>query len=67
MRLSSGETLELPRYGGAGSPLVSFEGELDYQAMWAGESVEVVNDVLPAAEIVRRLAEDASAALAQAV
>jgi hypothetical protein len=31
--------------------------------MWAGESVEVVNDVLPATEIVRRLARDAAAAL----
>ena len=56
---------ELPRYGGAGSPLVGFEGDFDYPAMWAGESVEVVNDVLPAAEIVRRLAEDAAAALGQ--
>jgi nitronate monooxygenase len=64
LRTPSGETYELPRYGGAGSPLVSFEGEFDYQAMWAGESVEVVNDVLPAGEIVGRLAEDAAAALA---
>jgi NAD(P)H-dependent flavin oxidoreductase YrpB (nitropropane dioxygenase family) len=62
MLLSSGETFELPRYAGAGSPLVGFEGDLDYPALWAGESVGVVNDVLPAAEIVRRLAEDAAAA-----
>jgi nitronate monooxygenase len=65
LRLPSGETYELPRYGGAGSPLVTFEGDLDYQAMWAGESVEVVHDVLPAAEIVRRLADEAVAALGQ--
>src|SRR5438552_12313232 len=65
LRLSSGETFEWPRYAGAGSPLVGFEGDLDYPAMWAGESVEVVNDVLPAAEIVRRLAEDAAVALGQ--
>ena len=64
-RLPSGETFEWPRYAGAGSPLVDFEGDLDYPAMWAGESVEVVNNVLPAAEIVRRLAEDAAAALGQ--
>jgi NAD(P)H-dependent flavin oxidoreductase YrpB (nitropropane dioxygenase family) len=63
MRLPSGETFELPRYSGAGSPLVGFEGDLDYPAMWAGESVEVVNDVRPAGEIVRRLARDAAAAL----
>jgi nitronate monooxygenase/enoyl-[acyl-carrier protein] reductase II len=67
MRLSSGRILELPRYGGAGSPLVGFEGQLDYLAMWAGASVEVVNDVLPAATIVRALAVDAAAALAQPV
>jgi NAD(P)H-dependent flavin oxidoreductase YrpB (nitropropane dioxygenase family) len=65
MRLPSGQALELPRYGGAGSPLVGFEGDFDYPAMWAGESVEVVNDVLPVAEIMRRLAEDAAAALGQ--
>jgi NAD(P)H-dependent flavin oxidoreductase YrpB (nitropropane dioxygenase family) len=64
LRLPSGEAYELPRYGGAGSPLVTFEGDLDYQAMWAGESVEVVHDVPPAAEIVRRLVEEAGAALA---
>ena len=63
MRLPSGETFELPRYGGAGSPLVGFEGDLDYPAMWAGESVEAVTDVRPAGEIVRRLAADAAAAL----
>ena len=66
MRLSSGETLELPRYGGAGSPLVGFEGDLDYMALWAGESVESVHEVLPAADIVRMLAEDAADALDRA-
>lgn len=64
MRLSSGQTYELPRYGGAGSPIVGFEGDLDYMAMWAGESVGVVHDVRPAGEIVARLAADAAAALA---
>jgi len=56
MRPASGQTLEFPRYAGAGSPLIDFEGDLHYPAMWAGESVEVVKDVLPAGEIVRRLA-----------
>jgi len=63
LRMPSGETFELPRYAGAGSPLVGFEGDLDYPAMWAGESVEVVNDVRSAGEIVRRLVDDARAAL----
>jgi nitronate monooxygenase len=64
LRLPSGQSIEFPRYAGAGSPLVGFEGDLDFPAMWAGESAEVVDDVLPAAEIVRRLAEDAAAARA---
>lgn len=63
LRMPSGETYDVPRYAGAGSPLSSFEGDLEYPAMWAGESVEAVNDIKPAGEIVRRLAQDASAAL----
>jgi nitronate monooxygenase len=65
LRMPSGQAFELPRYAGAGSPLVGFEGDLDYPAMWAGESVEAVTDVLPAADIVCRLADDAAAALGQ--
>ena len=41
----------------------TFDGELDYAPLWAGESCSVVNDVQPAAGIVRQLAEDAAAAL----
>jgi NAD(P)H-dependent flavin oxidoreductase YrpB (nitropropane dioxygenase family) len=67
LRLSSGQTYEFPRYAGAGTPLVDFEGDLDYPALWAGESVEVVNDVLPAADLVRRLAQEAAVALGQPV
>ncbi|MGH2933129.1 MAG: NAD(P)H-dependent flavin oxidoreductase, partial [Gaiellaceae bacterium] len=63
MRLPSGETYELPRYGGAGSPLVTFEGEIDYMPMWAGESVGVVHDIRPAGELVSRLAAEAVVAL----
>ena len=63
MRLPSGDTYAMPRYAGAGSPVVGFEGDLDYMAMWAGESVGLVNDVRPAAEIVARLAADAAATL----
>ena len=63
MRLPSGETYELPRYVGAGSPLVTFEGELDHMPMWAGESVAVVHDIRPAGELVARLAAEAVDAL----
>lgn len=58
--------VDWPRYAGAGTPKPDFEGDLDYAPLWAGESVSVVNDILPAGEIVRRLAQDAEAALAGA-
>jgi nitronate monooxygenase/enoyl-[acyl-carrier protein] reductase II len=61
LRLPSGESFALQRYGGSGSPLVGYEGDLDYPAMWAGESVEVVRDIRPAGEIVRALAAEAAA------
>jgi hypothetical protein len=40
-----------------------FDGDLDYDALWAGESCSVVNDIKPAGEIVRELVRDAEAAL----
>ncbi len=61
---STGERFDWPRYAGAGSPKPDFDGDLDYAPLWAGESVSVVNDIAPAGEIVRRLARDATAALA---
>jgi len=58
-----GQIAEWPRYAtGAAGP--EFEGDLDYAPLWAGESVDVVNDVRPAGEIVRDLVRDAEAALA---
>jgi nitronate monooxygenase len=63
MRLRSGARYELPRYVGAGSPLVTFEGELDYMPMWAGESVAVVHSIEPAGALISRLAGDALEAL----
>src|SRR5207248_2494413 len=55
---STGERVEWPRYAGAGTPKPDFDGDLDYAPLWAGESVSAVNDILPAGEIVRRLALD---------
>jgi NAD(P)H-dependent flavin oxidoreductase YrpB (nitropropane dioxygenase family) len=46
-----------------GMATAAFDGELDYAPLWAGESCSVVDDVRPAASIVRRLAADAAAAL----
>jgi nitronate monooxygenase len=46
-----------------GSPLSSFDGDLDYAPLSAGESVGVVNDIRPAGALVRELAEGAAAIL----
>jgi nitronate monooxygenase len=59
----SGEREEVPRYA---SVMVTpdFEVDIDYAPLWAGESIDVVNDIKPAGEIVRELVRDAEAALA---
>jgi nitronate monooxygenase len=56
---------EWPRYA-SGMLTPDFDGDPDYAPMWAGESCGVVNDVKPAAVIVRELARDAEAALGDA-
>jgi nitronate monooxygenase len=38
-------------------------GDIEPLSLWAGQSVGLVNDVLPAGEIVRRLADEAAAIL----
>jgi hypothetical protein len=52
-----------PQYA-VGSIPPDFEGDLERVPMFAGESCTVVNDIKPAAEIVRDLVRDAEAALA---
>ena len=41
-----------------------FDGDVEYAPLWAGESCGVVNELKPAAAIVRDLVRDAEAALA---
>lgn len=62
-RSYAGDLVEWPRYA-TGMITPDFEGELEYAPMWAGESCSVVNEVKPAAEIVRELVRDARARLA---
>ncbi len=38
-----------------------FEGDVEYAPLWAGESCIVVNDIKPAAEIVRDLVRETGA------
>ena len=59
---SSGETIDWPRYAvGVAGP--DFDGDIDDAPLWAGESCTLVNDIKPAALIVRDLVADAEAAL----
>jgi NAD(P)H-dependent flavin oxidoreductase YrpB (nitropropane dioxygenase family) len=46
-----------------GMATADFDGELDYAPLWAGESCSVVNEIKPAAVIVRELVQNAAAAL----
>jgi NAD(P)H-dependent flavin oxidoreductase YrpB (nitropropane dioxygenase family) len=43
-----------------------FDGDPEYAVMWAGESVDAVRDVKPAAEVVRDLVRETEEALAAA-
>lgn len=64
-RLGSGDIGEWPRYAiGVATP--DFDGDIDYAPLWAGESCSVVNDIKPAAQIVRDLVAEAQIALAGA-
>ena len=56
--------VEIPRYASF-MPTPWFEGDIDLGPMWAGESAALVDAVLPAGEIVRRIAAEADEVLAR--
>jgi nitronate monooxygenase len=62
-RDESGERVPWPRYA-VGVATADFDGDIDYAPLWAGQSCSVVNDLKPAATIVRDLVRDAETALA---
>jgi nitronate monooxygenase len=51
---------EQPRYAAAVE-----QGDFDTAAVWAGEGIDLIRDVTPAGEIVRRLVAETDAALAR--
>lgn len=62
-RMPVGGTMtDVPRYF-VGNPMVGFEGDIEYAALYAGESCGLVNDVRPAAAIVRDVVSEAEAVL----
>jgi hypothetical protein len=46
-------------------PIPGFDGDLEYVALYAGESCTFVQDIKPAAQIVSDLVHEAKAALQQ--
>jgi NAD(P)H-dependent flavin oxidoreductase YrpB (nitropropane dioxygenase family) len=57
-----GMMTDVPRYF-VGNPMIGFEGDLEYTALYAGESCSLVNDIKPAAAIVRDIVAEADAVL----
>jgi nitronate monooxygenase len=55
---------ELVRYSSM-SPRVGTTGRIDELSLWSGQSVGLIHEVLPAAEIVRRTVSDAESILAR--
>jgi nitronate monooxygenase len=58
----AGRPVDVVRYASF-MPIEGFTGELDYAALYAGESCSLVNDIKPAAHIVADLVRDAEAML----
>ena len=62
-RIPLGGTMaDLPRYS-VQNPMIGFEGDLEYTALYAGESCSLVNDIQPAAAIVRDVIAEAEGVL----
>jgi NAD(P)H-dependent flavin oxidoreductase YrpB (nitropropane dioxygenase family) len=54
----AGTTVEVVRYG-VFPPMPGFTGDMEYTALYAGESCSLVNDIKPAAQIVRDIGREA--------
>lgn len=59
----AGQVVDLPRYG-VFMPLQGFEGDLEHAALYCGQSCALVNDILPAAQIVHDLVQTADELIA---
>jgi nitronate monooxygenase/enoyl-[acyl-carrier protein] reductase II len=59
-----GTTVEMPRYH-IFPPMEGFEGDIEYAALYCGQSASLVKDVKPAADIVKDLVKGAETALSK--
>jgi len=53
----------VPMIAGTVNALGTDEGRLEESFVWAGQSVGLIDDILPAGEVVRRMAEEARAGM----
>jgi nitronate monooxygenase/enoyl-[acyl-carrier protein] reductase II len=60
----AGTTLEVVKYA-VFPPLPGFTGDLEYTALYAGETCSLVNDIRPAAQIVQDIVREAEEVIAQ--
>ncbi len=58
----AGTRIDMPRYH-IFMPLEGFEGDMEYAALYSGQSCSLVNDIKPAAEIMRELVRNAEGTL----
>lgn len=59
-----GTTVDVVKYSVL-MPTPRFKGDIEYAPLWAGESCSQVNDIKPAAKIVRDIVREAEAVIAQ--
>lgn len=59
---SGGAQVDVPRYS-AYIPEAQLDADVEHMAMYAGQSCELVNDIKPAAQIVRDLVQEAEGAM----
>ena len=62
---AAGHVIEVQRYG-VDPPLADFDGDIEQTALYCGQSCSLVNDIRPAADIVKEIARQAEAVLAPA-
>ena len=61
-----GDVVDVPAYS-IFMPMEGFEGDLDRSCLYAGQSCELVDEVLPAADLVATIASEAESALERAL
>ena len=60
----AGTTVEVPRYA-VFPPMPGFTGDIEHAALYAGESCSLINDIKPAAQIVRDVVREAEEIITQ--